>query len=427
MNWKNAKRIIVSVSVLAAWVLLVVTSGSVLDTQPALGQASAEKVPRGLSGLPFLSEKTWAETRRGAKPGRFFAVERDRRAAISDEYIPMPAAGKDPDEDKEGDLSQEVVPKLQPGAGDVEFEFFDVKSERHFRYKVDRAELAKASRAISRFPNERNAAIRTISNEDLKREDETRKAWSNATDNRTRRAIADGYSDINSIYQRLADYGGCSATVLYASNSQMVAITAAHCIYIAGGSYSSSKIRPRRNGGTSPTWGSWTAVGFGFYPQFLDNDCEDNWDGSDCIKHDIALVVAVPDAGANPPNNMGWGYRPKSFLDDHSKYRRGYPSCNNGHSPNPCTTNNLYGDGALSVGNFSQKDSDNWNRRLRFSSDTNPGDSGSGLYYYRNNFPYVFAVTSAEKTCYATCTSSRPNYARRITPQFFDFINSVVP
>jgi hypothetical protein len=39
----------------------------------------------------------------------------------------------------------------------------------------------------------------------------------------------------------------------------------------------------------------------------------------------------------------------------------------------------------------------------------------------------VFAVTSAEKTCYATCTSSRPNYARRITPQFFDFINSVVP
>ena len=93
---------------------------------------------------------------------------------------------------------------------------------------------------------------------------------------------------------------------------------------------------------------------------------------------------------------MGWGYRPKSFLDDHTKYRRGYPGCDYSHSPSSCTTNNLYGDGALSVGSFSKLDADGWNRQIRFSSDINPGDSGSGLYYYRDGNPYVFAVTSAD-------------------------------
>ncbi|MDX1607342.1 MAG: hypothetical protein R3202_14210, partial [Candidatus Competibacterales bacterium] len=177
---------------------------------------------------------------------------------------------------------------------------------------------------------------------------------------------------------------------------------------------------------TSPTWGSWTPYAFAYYSGFLNNDCEDNWNGNDCIRHDIALVFASRDSGATPPRNMGWGYRPKSFLDVHRKYRRGYPGCNNGHSPSPCTTNNLYGDGRLSVGGFSKK-AGGWNRQFRFSSDINPGDSGSGLYYYRNGFPYVFGVTSAEPAgCKTSCSSSRPNYGRRITPDFFDFINSVI-
>ena len=123
---------------------------------------------------------------------------------------------------------------------------------------------------------------------------------------------------------------------------------------------------------------------------------------------------------------MGWGYRPKSFLDTHSKYRRGYPGCSFSHSPAGCTADNLYGDGLLSVGSFTNP-AGGWNRQFKFSSDINPGDSGSGLYYYRNGFPYVFGVTSAEpSSCKTSCTSSRPNTGRRITPDFFDFINSVI-
>lgn len=68
---------------------------------------------------------------------------------------------------------------------------------------------------------------------------------------------------------------------------------------------------------------------------------------------------------------------------------------------------------------------DDWNRQIRFSSYVNPGDSGSGLYAYSSNYPYVYGVTSAEQCCGTSCTSTYPNYARRITPQFFDFINSV--
>ena len=328
---------------------------------------------------------------------------------------------------RETDVSKkEFIPNIGEMKGDSSFEFFDLDSKRSFQYIVPRARLAELSRMVAQQPDENIHERRRPMEYEIKMEDSVRKSWSNAHDSRTRRAIADGYGDSHSIYQSIADYGGCSANVLTANWNRMVEITAAHCIFRADNSFSTSRIRPRRNGSTSPTWGSWTVNLFGYYPAYLDNNCEQSWSGSNCIKHDIALIVASPDAGATPPQGMGWGYRPGSFLNSHTKYRRGYPGCSHSHSPSGCTTNNLYGDGQLSVGNFAHKDHDNWNRRIRFSSDLNPGDSGSGLYYYRNGFPYVFAVTSAEQSCKESCTSSRPNYARRITPQWYDFINTVV-
>ena len=328
---------------------------------------------------------------------------------------------------RDTDISdKEYIPQIRDLQGESTFEFFDLESKRSFEYRVPRAKLAELSRLLSKLPDENIRERRKPTDYEIKMEDTVRKSWSNAHDSRSRRAIADGFSDSHSIYQSIADYGGCSANVLTANWNRMVAITAAHCIYQSDNSYSTAKIRPRRNGSTSPTWGSWTVTLFGFYPAYLNNNCEQNWNGGVCIQHDIALIVASRDSGATPPQGMGWGYRPGSFLNSHTKYRRGYPGCNNPHSPSNCTGNNLYGDGSLTVGNFSQQDHDNWNRRLKFSSDLNPEDSGSGLYYYRDGYPYVFAVTSAEDTCGANCTSSRPNHARRITPQWFDFINTVV-
>ncbi len=414
-------------STLAVLTVLLVFPACARDDEPdEPDEPDQPAVPEELASLPFLADD-FSERRGGAQPGNFREIQREKLAPRDTEGIEIPTVPEDlPDEVEE--LEREKVPELAPGAGEVEFEFYHAGSGRYFLYTVDRGELAKASRYVSRDPQERVPQGEPVNEDDMKREEEIRKSWSNATDNRIRRGIADGWSDTNSIYQRIADYGGCSANVLYASNTRMVAQTAAHCVFVGGGAISNARIRPRRdNGNTSPTWGSWSVYGWGYYPAFLNNDCDDNWDGGDCIKHDIALVLATPNSGASPPQNMGWGYRPKSFLDSHVKYRRGYPGCGFGHSPSPCTANTLYGDGSLSVGNFSQTDSDGWNRRIRFSSDLNPGDSGSNLYYYRNGFPYTFAVTSAEQTCFATCTGSRPNYARRITPQWFDFINSVVP
>lgn len=386
-------------------------------------QPTTDKIPPGLAKLPFLQDG-WSEQHNRAKPGKLKEVKRVIMKGIETEQLNMMPEIKDVD-DIEEDLRDEKVHEIGDLKGEVEFEFFDLASNRFFIYTVDRAELAKASRSVAKLLDENRAEAKPVDRKDMEREDDINKSWSNSTDNRTRRAIADGYSDTHSIYQSLADYGGCSATVLSASNSRMVAITAAHCIF-TGNNFSTSKLRPRRNGGTSPTWGSWTVNGFLYYSAFLNNDCENDFD-SGCIKHDIALVIASPDSGATPPRGMGWGVRPKSFLDDHTKYRRGYPSCDYSHSPSPCTTNNLYGDGALSVGSFSKLDGDGWNRQISFSSDINPGDSGSGLYYYRDDNPYVFAVTSAEPSgCKTNCISSRPNKGRRITPQFYDFINSVI-
>jgi V8-like Glu-specific endopeptidase len=387
-------------------------------------QPSTDKVPPGLAQLPFLQDG-WSKQHDGAKPGKFKEVKRAKLKGIETEELNMLPETKDVD-DKVEDLRDEKAREIGELKGEVAFEFFDLASKRFFFYTVDRTELAKASRSVAKLVDENLTEAKPVDRKDMEREDDINKSWSNSTDNRIRRAIADGFSDTHSIYQSLADYGGCSATVLSASSSRMVAITAAHCIF-TGSNFSTSKLRPRRNGSTSPTWGSWTAYAFGYYPAYLNNDCENNWDGGDCIKHDIALVIASSDSGATPPRGMGWGYRPKSFLDDHTKYRRGYPGCDYSHSPSSCTTNNLYGDGALSVGSFSKLDADGWNRQIRFSSDINPGDSGSGLYYYRDGNPYVFAVTSAEPSdCKTNCTSSRPNYGRRITPQFYDFINSVI-
>jgi len=357
-------------------------------------------------------------------PGTITEIEREPRQGVDTEELDLlPVVDEEPEEPE--DVSGEVVPDVATMTGQVEFEFFDLVENRHYTYAVSRAALARFSRARSELPDESDPQGEPVPLDLLQLEDRTNRSWSNSTDNRTRRAIADGFSDTNSIYQRIADFGGCSANVLTANSTRMIAITAAHCIFIAGNSFSSSKLRPRRNGTTSPNWGSWTPYAFAYYSSFLNLDCEDNWQSA-CIRRDIALVFATPDAGATPPAGMGWGYRPKSFLDDHDKYRRGYPGCGQAHSPSGCTTNNLYGDGRLSVGRF-RHSVDGWNRQFRFSSDVNGGDSGSGLYYYRNGFPYVFGVASAEPSgCKASCSSSRPNYGRRITPDFYDFINSVV-
>jgi len=125
---------------------------------------------------------------------------------------------------------------------------------------------------------------------------------------------------------------------------------------------------------------------------------------------------------------MGWAWRGQGFLNDHRKYRRGYPGCGQVDSPFGCTTDNLYGDGDLNTGEFNTLDSDRYSQLMQISSDASPGDSGSGTYYYRDNRRFVFGVTIASALCRNECSAThwRPTTVRRITPEFFDVINTVV-
>ncbi len=408
--------------------------GLTLAASVAVLGISNPGVAQEITGLTGNSQKLqlfssdWKNLAWLATLGKFEEIERKPRVAKpTDEMDLLP--NTIPQKLRE-DIAGEKPLNAAKLTGTSTFEFYDINSARTFQFHAKRSELASFSRLISEDLGQnkpKNESKEEPSKLDIELEDVRNKSWSNSHDSRIRRGTSDGFPDNHSIYQSIANYGGCTANILTATQTRMVAITAAHCIFRPGNVFSGSKLQPRANGGQSSNWGSWTPYAFGYYPAYVDNNCEDNWSGSRCIKHDIALVIASRDAGASVPRGMGWGYRSKSSLDQFNKYRRGYPGCGFAHSPLNCNTNTLYGDGRLSVANFSHQDHDNWNRQIRFSSDLNPGDSGSGLYYYRNNHPYVFAVTSAEPAgCKTNCTSSQPNYARRITPQFFDFINSVV-
>ena len=330
------------------------------------------------------------------------------------------------------DEERAVVPELSSLKGNSTFEFYDITTGRTFQMTASKAEMAEFARSMSRIPNESMPLDRPDPTA-VAQDKQMNKAWSNADDSRTRRAIADGYGSTHSIYQRIARYGGCSATVLSANSQRMVASTAAHCIFPTGNNtFSNSVITPRSNGsGFSPTYGWWRVVGFGYYPSFLDDviewDCYRRWRFGPCIRDDIAIVVAVPADGAKPPHSMGWSYHPKSWLNARNKYRRGYPGCGLGHSPANCNYPYLYGDGPFSIGSVrTPSPVSGWNRVMLVSTDINPGDSGSGAYYYSSGYPYVFAVTSAEQGCVENCTDTHVNYLRRITPDWFDFINDVV-
>lgn len=384
-----------------------------------------ENIPADARDLKLFGED-WKNLQWISEFGKFEEIKRNKRKPVDTEELNLLPEARS-DREIESTKHEQLLPTEQLN-GLANFEFFDIHSNRTFSYTAKQSDLASFSRLISETDDENSPGGEPATQTEIRLEDAREKSWSNANDSRTRRGIANGYSDTNTIYQSLANYGGCSATVLSATSTRMVAITAGHCVFNTDFSFNYSKIEPRKDGSTSPTWGRWTPYAFGYYPGYIDNNCEGNgWNGSNCIKHDIALVIASPDAGASAPRGMGWGVRNKNYLDGNSsKYRRGYPGCSWPHSPLNCNGDTLYGDGRLSVGEFSKLDSDNWNRQIKMSSDLNPGDSGSGLYYYRDGHPYVFAVTSAEESCGAACTGSRPNFARRITPQFFDFINSVV-
>ena len=383
------------------------------------GGTSFEELSRAIPLFQLIRQKS-----SGVVNAEFKEVQRARLKGIKTDDLDMSRTVSKADMKDGKDKERAVVPKLSSLKGNSTFEFYDIRTARTFQMTASKAEMAEFARSMSRMPNE-SMPLDRPDRRAVAQDEQMKKSWSNADDSRTRRAIADGYPDTHSIYQRIANYGGCSATVISANSQRLVATTAGHCVFATQNTFSSSTVDPRRNGTVSPTWGTWTPVGFAYDGNYRDLNCEGTWK-NECAAHDIALVIAVPNAGATPPKTMGWGYRSKSWLNARSKYRRGYPGCSEGQSPAGCVNDNLYGDSGWSIGPLTYPVSSGWNRKMSYSGDANKGDSGSGAYYYRNGYPYVFAVYSAMDTCYETCTGDNVNYFRRITPVWFNFISDVV-
>jgi len=223
-----------------------------LTGSPSLAQSGAA-VPQEIRNLPLLQLGT--SGRRGE--GKLTEVPRPKRSGVETSKLNlMPRFAQDQIPTNE-DSNDEALPDIDKMTGEVSIEFYDVPTARTFRYEAPRKALAQLSRKLNPNLHENNGDSEPIPDEELKLESNYIKGWSQGRDNRSRRAIADGYSDQN-IYQSIADFGGCTATVLRANSTRMIALTAAHCVFPSylGDAISAEKLSPRRDGVVSPTWGT---------------------------------------------------------------------------------------------------------------------------------------------------------------------------
>ncbi len=376
--------------------------------------------------IPFL-RGNWASSHGNARVGRLIEQEPSRYSTDGPGVInPTVSAEDNAWREANGwtsDGSREKMPATAADLQNNDVELGIGSDNRHFTYVVNRRQLHEAGQSVADL----NPGV-PVSDDFRAREDDVAKAWSNGVDNRVRRGYGDGYS--STAYSMFGDYGGCSGTIIKRSSTEMWVMTAAHCLFTSdAGALSTSKFTPREDHSGTPNnpYGVWKRSGtYGYFSWYLSNSCESNWQ-TVCIQHDIAVVRFIPDGSTSQPSYMAFAATAGSTLGTKDKYRRGYPACGATGSPSSCTSDTLYGDEKMSLGSYQYVDSDNWNRVIKHSSDTNGGDSGSGPYYYDGSTPRVFGVNSAEDSnCYGTCTSSRPNWMRRITPIWRDFVNSII-
>lgn len=216
---------------------------------------------------------------------------------------------------------------------------------------------------------------------------------------------------------------GCTSNYCYY-------ITAAHNVFTSSGTFRVGNcsagqnpyyVFPRRDGQNTKPYGTWQSCsnyGYLYWSEYYVNECykDSNEGTTDCLKWDIIYLRILPQSGATTPGTMGYAYRSKSWLNDYSKYQRGYPNCGGTNDPvNNCESYKLYGDGALSLGTESQNYG-GWPRLTKHSSDSSNGHSGAPVYYYYGSGAYyAFGVHIA-----GSGTSSKPNTMRRITQADFD-------
>jgi len=284
--------------------------------------------------------------------------------------------------------------------------------------------------------------------------DEVSALLTNGTDNRINRGI-DNYGlnawPLRTIGQlknngtaEAAD-GHCTAAFVgnAGPNGSRYIVSAAHCYWnLNTGAYRDPDFWPRQDkcrtqegavvsGCDQGPYGEWDGGVWTMYSYFVDN-CIGPLAPAECIANDIVIQQVWPVGNATFPGSLGYAAADTTMLNGLNKYHRGYPNCNDANDPHPaspnvCVSRTLYGDGAMpDLGPESMPDADDWNRRFKFGSDTSNGHSGGPLYYTDSGSQFIFGVVSAEPVCIGSNCGATPNFARRITPEWFDVMVAVM-
>ena len=263
-------------------------------------------------------------------------------------------------------------------------------------------------------------------------------SWSGGVDNRQRLSSLSQGTTVW-VWRAIADLGGCTATMVGPRH----AITAGHCIYNRQNAAWNAgfKVTPGR-AGANFNYGQATVPSAPFTWYFTPAGFRAASPSGGTSQYDIGILV-LPQRLGDQTSWMGWWHGSDSYLQSTSIYNRGFPVCSGFESDGTprtddpgdtgssvvCVSSHLYGDpSTCSVGGFSASDGMGWTRRFNHSCDASAGQSGSPLYLFRDNTPYVTGVHTTS-TCgkngnTAKCTASdtRPLVATRMTVEYSDWM-----
>jgi V8-like Glu-specific endopeptidase len=261
----------------------------------------------------------------------------------------------------------------------------------------------------------------------------------NGSDDRLRYGIAEGYGTGDwlatvGVLTLDSDYNStkCTGTLI----SSNLVLTAAHCV-VKPAANGSAYIRPMafhpradRSQATRYPLGNWSWANSYYYdPNFVSSNCYANYKQS-CAKYDWAVIkVNRPTSGAGASLNLYMRYKTVGNAAMTTLKNRGYPGCGLSDSPPNCISHTVFGDPNFCAPGITDNSNDGgYSMAVTHSCDTNPGHSGSAVYFFDTanaGKPTVVGVHVADSGV-AGDIAGTGNWMRHVTPAMVSKINTLL-